>query len=67
MKSTIVAVAMACCAGLAAVAQKPADNPTGSHPYIQFGIVSPGETAPSSWTGDDLVAGTPAAARFVAG
>ena len=67
MKRTIVAVAIACSAVVAAVAQKPADNPTGTRPYVQFGLVWPGETAPTSWTGDDLVAGTPATARFVAG
>ena len=66
MKTTIAAVAIACCAVIAAVAQKPAGSASGTGPYIQFGVVKAGDTAPTSTTGTDLVPGTPAAVRFTA-
>jgi hypothetical protein len=62
----IVAVAIACCAVIAAVAQKPADSASGTGPYIQFGVVKAGDTAPTSTTGTDIGPGTPAAVRFTA-
>jgi hypothetical protein len=66
MKRTIVAVAIACSAVMAAVAQKPADNAPAPGAYIQFGLVNAGNTRATSMTGTDLVPGTPSAVRFTA-
>jgi hypothetical protein len=66
MKRAIVAVAIACGAGIVAMAQKPADNAPGTGPYIRFGLVKAGDTAPTSTVGDDLAPGAPVAVRFTA-
>jgi hypothetical protein len=66
MNRVIVAIAIACCAAAAVIAQNPVDNSVRGGPYIQFGLLKAGQTVATSTVGADLVLGTPSSVRFVA-
>lgn len=57
---------LACCSGLVVLAQNPPSGGTGASPYVEFRLVSAGETTPNATVGDDLKPGVPVNVTFSA-